>query len=449
MAEFRVHAVGPDNSKKVFLYDNSASTLVDAETGRSVVPVSPRPMPEVLRTSRETPNSKKSPKVLKISLGLSCNYECEYCSQRFVPRAAETNPALVESFVSGLDEWVTEPPERVEFWGGEPLVYIKTLRPLAEAVRAKYPNAEFGLITNGSLLNPEINEWIDRLGFHVGMSHDGPGQHVRGPDPLDDPESRAGVVDLWKRLHPQKRISFNAVLNRHNTSRAAIQEFFTNLTGDPLMPVGEGTLLDAYDSGGLGLSLQPQEDIDFRRSAFKELREGRAGNFNVVVEKIRRFVEAVAGRIPATALGQKCGMDNPNNIAVDLHGNVLTCQNTSIAGVAPNGESHKIGHVSDLANVKLKTSTHWSRREECPKCPVLYLCAGSCMYLEGPLWDASCNNAFADNIVLFAAAIEFLTGHIPVYIEGPQREDRKDIFGQFTQPDDKPKKRVIPIQQVA
>jgi uncharacterized protein len=92
--------------------------------------------------------------------------------------------------------------------------------------------------------------------------------------------------------------------------------------------------------------------------------------------------------------------------------------------------SHKIGHVSDLAGVKLNTSTHWSKRDECPRCPVLQVCKGSCMFLEGDLWDASCDNAFSDAIPTFAAGIEFLTGMVPVYIEGPQRADRKDIWNR-------------------
>ena len=51
------------------------------------------------------------------------------------------------------------------------------------------------------------------------------------------------------------------------------------------------------------------------------------------------------------------------------------------------------------------------------------------MFLEGPLWDRSCDNAFSDAVPIFAAGIEFLTGQIPVHIEGMFREDRKDIFG--------------------
>jgi uncharacterized protein len=80
---------------------------------------------------------------------------------------------------------------------------------------------------------------------------------------------------------------------------------------------------------------------------------------------------------------------------------------------------------------------------------VLQLCKGSCMFLEGPLWDAGCDAAYSDNIPFFAAAIEYMTGCIPYYIEGDFREDRKDIFGQLTIPAEKVVKRVIPITPAA
>jgi uncharacterized protein len=101
----------------------------------------------------------------------------------------------------------------------------------------------------------------------------------------------------------------------------------------------------------------------------------------------------------------------------------------SAASIAPNGQAHRIGHVSELAAVKLDTATHWSKREDCPSCPMLQICQGSCMFLEGPLWDRSCDNAFSDAVPIFAAGIEFLTGQVLVHIEGEFREDRKDIFG--------------------
>ena len=51
------------------------------------------------------------------------------------------------------------------------------------------------------------------------------------------------------------------------------------------------------------------------------------------------------------------------------------------------------------------------------------------MFLEGQLWEAGCDAAYSDNLIFFAAAIEFLTGCMPIFIDGDLPPDRKDIFG--------------------
>jgi uncharacterized protein len=433
MAKFLITAVDARTEAVVpLLYDNMDSSLTDLQ-GRSVV----RTVDASLRaptvdapvTSREAPLGKTSPRILKISLGLSCNYACEYCSQRFVARNVETNPDDISEFLESLDTWVLSPPDSIEFWGGEPLVYIKTLRPLVQALREKFPAARFSVITNGSLLSREINQWLDDLGFAVSISHDGPGQHVRGPDPLDDPQSRAAILELYRTLAPKGRFSFNAMLHRENQSRAAIQAFFVNLTGDPDVLIGEGGFVDAYDAGGISQSLRPVEFHSFRRQAFHDIRYGKAGRISSVRDRVMSFVNSLRFERPASSLGQKCSMDRLDSIAVDLKGNVLTCQNVSAAALAPNGESHRIGHTGHLGEVALKTATHWSHRTECSGCPMLQICKGACMFLQGPLWEASCDNAYSDALPIFAAGVEFLTGLVPVHIEGELREGRKDIFG--------------------
>ena len=67
------------------------------------------------------------------------------------------------------------------------------------------------------------------------------------------------------------------------------------------------------------------------------------------------------------------------------------------------------------------------------------------MFLQGPLWDAGCDAAYSDNVPFLAAAIEYLTGCIPYFIEGDFREGRKDIFGQVNGFPEQSAKRVIPI----
>ena len=145
-----------ENGAKIrkFVYDNETSEIFDEDNNLIFEkPQEPKYKDswKAYAVSRDTPGYKKDIRTLKIQLGLSCNYSCEYCSQRFVPHADETSSKHVEKFIRNLDLWVKEPPTKIEFWGGEPLVYFKTLKPLAEELRRKYPNVEFLMITNGSL----------------------------------------------------------------------------------------------------------------------------------------------------------------------------------------------------------------------------------------------------------------------------------------------------------
>ena len=441
--KFTLYCEQPETGQRArFFYDNLTSELL-REDGTPVVPVDDSNWNEneatVFAISKTSPGTKDRIRTLKIQLGLGCNFSCDYCNQRAsLPDAQVAAPRAdqVDRFLSGLTSWFDGGVDgmgadcRIEFWGGEPLVYWKTLKPLAETLRASYPRAVFTMITNGSLLDAHINDWLDRMGFLVCISHDGPGQSVRGPDPLQQQRSHEAIRNLYQRLHPQRRISFNAMVHRGNPSRAAINSFFRELTGDPTVVIGEGSVIDPYDAGGLRHSFRSDQDsLAFRRTAFADLRHGRMANFAVVDQRLSDIVGSIKRRRPAGRLGQKCGMDRSDSIAVDLSGNVLTCQNVTSKSTAPNGESHRIGHVSDFKGIRLTTATHWSHRQDCTNCPVLQSCKGSCMFLEGPLWDAACNNAFADHLPFFAAAIEHLTGYMPFFIDGPQRESRKDIFG--------------------
>jgi len=419
---------------KKIIYNSTLSTLV-WEDGSNVLKEVKVQSP--VKEPAKIEKGKRNLKTIKIQLGLSCNFECEYCNQRFVPHAEETNPEYVDTFINNMDSWYKgDGKVNFEFWGGEPFVYWKTFKPLAEKLKLKYPDSTMSVITNGSLLGKEKNDWLELFEFAVSISHDGPGQHVRGPDPLNDPESKAGVIDLYKRLAPLGKLSFNSMINSKNISRVAIQEWFENFVTTEIGPeylqylgIGEGTFVDAYDEGGLATSLlHEEEDINYRNIAAAEIRTNKANRFGVLEQKSLNFIKGLYEGKRIEALPQKCGMDKEDNIAIDLNGNVLTCQNVSPVSHNPAGISHHIGHVSNLEAVEIKTGTHWSDRSECPNCPVVHLCKGACFFLTGDLWEASCNNAFSDNVIVFCNTIESLTDYFPIYIDGPLREDRKDLF---------------------
>jgi uncharacterized protein len=392
-------------------------------------------------------------------MGLSCNYSCDYCSQKFVERQPETSKKDIDAFMEKLNalHFDEDVGLVVEFWGGEPLVYWKTLKPLAEAIAERFDawknKPRFTIITNGSILTDEIIDWLMMMDFSVGISHDGPGQFVRGPDPFDDPEVKDRILGFYRMMtRLGKSISFNSMLNSKNQSRKDIHDWFVNLTGDENVVLGEGSLVDAYDEEGISNSLiTKQEHFEFRKKAFGEIygAQGKIG-FRGQLGKIEDLINAVLSHREATYLGQKCGMDDEHTIAVDLRGNVMTCQNVSSLEISKNGESHHGGSLDDYSNVELKSVTHWSKRKECPECPVLHICKGACMFLDEKFWDISCSNAYSDNVALFAAAFTVMTnGYIPTLIKSDTLPlDRQDIFGTIFKHEEVPQKKIIPIKVV-
>jgi len=429
-----------------YIYDNDTSEIFN-EKGK-LVNIKPlngyrnQPYQNVIdnATSINTPKGKShSVDVLKIQMGLSCNYSCEYCSQRFVPNIDFANSKYINKFIANLDDWLHEPPKKIEFWGGEPLVYWKTMKPLAERLRDKYPNTRFSTISNGSLLTDEIIDWLYNMGFSLAISHDGPGQNVRGPDPFEDPVQRKMLFKLFNKFLPEGRISINSMIHRENMDRIKIQEFFEelfNLNPNETFWIGEGGFIDVYDEGGKkNVPQDLEEHIGHRKTTLQNIKQGKINRFDVVRQRITSWIDSWANHKPSSSVGQKCGMDDEGNVAVDLQGNVLTCQNVTANSKAPNGKSHKIGHINKFDDIKLETATHWKFRDKCSKCPVLQVCQGSCMFLEGEYFDLSCDAAYSDHIPFFAAAFEAATnGALPVRITAMGENfklpgERSDLWG--------------------
>jgi uncharacterized protein len=458
---FEIHAERNKDDKKIFYYDNEKNILKDVAGQIFEYPDIQKTNSKLTKPFDKNNPLKKSRQTrhVKIQMGLSCNYSCDYCSQKFVERPKETSKKDIDNFMELFNnlEFSEEKGLKVEFWGGEPFVYWKTMKPLAEAIREKFKDwkkpPHFSVITNGSLLTEDICAWLYAMGFSVAISHDGPGQFVRGPDPFEDEKLKEVVLDMYQILRPQGRMSFNAMLNSKNVSRKDIHDWFVKFTGDPDVHLGEGGFVDAYDEDGLENSLNTKkEHFLYRQKAFTDIysTNGKIG-FIGVLEKIDAFTRSVLNHKESKFVNQKCGMDDEEVISFDLRGNVITCQNVSALETSKNGESHLGGNLADFDNIQLKSATHWMNRKECSGCPVLHICQGACMFLDGKFWETSCNNAYSDAIPLFALAFEKITnGYIPTLINNKELPlERQDIWGTTHEHKEETKKKIIPIKVIS
>ena len=222
-------------------------------------------------------------------------------------------------------------------------------------------------------------------------------------------------------------MTFNVVLTPANADIATTRRWLAERIRDDDIVLDTEGVVSVYDARTLyGAGRWSEADYArLHRSIVDGFMSGDALAYLSIRRKAQDFVSSLQRRRPGAALGQKCGMDEPGHLAVDLHGNVMTCQNTGAQG------KHHLGHVSGLEAVALDTATHWSHRECCGHCPVVQLCKGGCMYLDGEHFAQSCENEYRYNRAILEGVLLHLTG---LRLEG--------IAGDIRRPQNR---RAIPI----
>lgn len=108
-----------------------------------------------------------------------CNFNCSYCMQKKEKKtiAYDTIRSAVDFFYPYLAKETS-----ISFYGGEPLLAFDRVRYAVEALEEKQKNnpnpktIEYFLTTNGSLVTPEIIEFLARCRFGLLLSFDGAAQ---------------------------------------------------------------------------------------------------------------------------------------------------------------------------------------------------------------------------------------------------------------------------------
>lgn len=356
---------------------------------------------------------KTQPRVLKIQVGLGCNYACSYCSQGGQVEE-KTSAADARDFLAALEQWLTEAPQKIEFWGGEPLLYWRKIEILAPALRSRFPRARLSMVTNGTLLTMARAQWLYDLGFSLAVSHDGPGQALRGADPFADDEWRETIRSVFRLFG--ERICFNAVVTPQNHDLLAMALWFEERMGFEVKLNIEDVVTDYggvhWTAAGLAAMAE-----NVRRA----VGSGLALFFPRLRWSVQQFLETLAINKPLDGSHQVCGMDRRDHLAVDLHGNVLTCQNAG----AESG--HRIGAVAALDEVRLDTAWSWSARPNCRRCPVVHLCYGSCMFLDGDAFESSCHASYHYNVAILAGVVKLLTGAEVTAVSGWRPQPRRIV----------------------
>lgn len=145
-----------------------------------------------------------------------CNLRCKYCyihTKKNIDMSLETAKSIIEPFLMSPGELLD-----IKFYGGETLMTYDVIKHLVEWVESRswLRRYRFFGSTNGTLLTPEIKEWLSNRSktFVLGLSYDGlPSSQIqnRGAEVAD--------VDFFISTWPKQTIQMT--INEESVSNMA------------------------------------------------------------------------------------------------------------------------------------------------------------------------------------------------------------------------------------
>lgn len=370
-----------------FYYSNYTNGIYDEQ----MTPISKEVVPDDIYfeavSHTRTLSKSKSPSWIRVLLGHACNYSCDYCLQKDIGNPEErAKITTTEKFIDQLSTLDLTKVTKIDLWGGETLLYWKTIVPIMQAFDR--PGLKWYIPTNGTPLMMKHAEFFSTLQgtVEIGISHDGPAHTLlRGPEFLHK------KVEVLKAFQTSKniRFSFNPTISNTNFDFFKINKFFYNFCIDNgLDPTKTGlgyTILYNHDYENTHNSanhvIQGTQLIEFRK-VMKEYMRANTRQFlfgeslNLlkndlytggmgVLPYAQTLKEQVLPTVTTT-----CGVDDEDVLSVDIAGNVRTCPHVD--------ESFISGTVEEIENVRIKNVVLDRYETHCDTCPVYRLCKSTC-----------------------------------------------------------------------
>ena len=163
----------------------------------------------------------------------ACNLKCKYCFVAQHPNFMDIQVAkdavdwlhnnMLEKRKLGIYEKCS-----INFFGGEPmLLYDKIIQPTVEYCEEKYPNDfDFGMTTNGTLLDDEKIKWFSDHRFSLLLSIDGAKDTQDFNRPCQD-ESKSSFDMVYKNI-PTLLQYFPNITFRSTIDQESVEHTFEN-----------------------------------------------------------------------------------------------------------------------------------------------------------------------------------------------------------------------------
>jgi len=328
----------------------------------------------MLRFTDEINQARRKASV-SVILGMACNFACRYCyeGEMKATAAAMTDDTVCQA-VRFLVDWCRKlGMERLvlSFYGGEPLLYPHLIRRFATrlkpALAAEGIGFGFTLVTNGSLLTPQLIEEFVSLGLlGIKPTIDGPAEcHNQTRPYKNGAPSFTAIVDNLLAVCKLTRVDLGG-----NFTRDTWQRFPELLDQLSVSGLGPEQLGQVNFSAAMGVTdLIANTGFTYGCASVNELWHAEA------VVSLREAILS-RGFKSAKVSASLCMADVDDALVIHHDGGLYKC---------PALIGHKEYQAGDIWDGPLEVARvyavgHWQRQAKCRQCRFLPLCLGGCRY---------------------------------------------------------------------
>ena len=340
---------------------------------------------------------KKNLNQVTLQLTQECNFRCVYCSYGANDfqhqREHSAKKMSMETAFKAVDFFVANSTERGDsalgFYGGEPLLELELIKSIVEYAEKKFfgKNLSFPITTNGSLLTPEVVEYLSTHNFSITISLDGTSEiHDRSRKFAATGAGTFAAIkknlDKIKKSHPTlfEKIMFNIVID----PRYSCNDIHTFFTDSHIFK----------DSEIMGSIIEDFYSIEKVVSSDTYIRESNYHNLKVYLSLINRYPQDSVSRVAknnirasysklkddmtvfielsdVTAPGGPC-IPGGQRLFISADGDFYPCER-----VSETSEAMQIGNLNngfDIAKAKNVLNIGQLTEEDCKNCWAIRHC---------------------------------------------------------------------------
>ena len=410
-----------NEKKRIIRFDNVTNIFSDPETGENLLAASR--MQDYLRLTDIYDFDRSDLGVLYINLGLNCNFKCKYCHQNKFRTTTDVVPCTPERALELIEILKKSDihPAGVSFWGGEPLVFWKSIKVLVPALRELYPEATINFPTNGALLTEEIVDFLRKYNAGFYISYDGKATN-RDCSIFDDLDIR----EFFQRT--QVPLDIMPTQNRASIPIQAIRDELHGL-GLKLRSISAYSIArcNPYNREQAEEIRIPQDRVDsYSAFIYRVLRdEEKHGKLFKGVKDRFAFVVSLfyRGLGVDSADVRYCGNMVGRDICIDCTGTIFNCMNIPL---------FKMGNILDFKPFDASKIYHSHlKKQACMSCPFVSVCRGGCPLIHDDAsleFEVNCNNIKGLAVPFFRMTVEVLLG---VYLKRIVRVEDGKVFGEY------------------